>query len=84
MVPDLNEVRRELPAVQNAAYLNTGSYGPLSRSAASAIEEANNQQLNSGRLSLSVGEANQSTASDPSHDRRYEHRHLGRSVPARR
>ncbi len=63
MVPDLNEVRRELPAVQNAAYLNTGSYGPLSRSAASAIEEANNQQFNNGRLSLSIGEANRSTAS---------------------
>lgn len=63
MVPDLNEVRNELPAVQTAAYLNTGSYGPLSRAAASAIEEANNQQLNGGRLNLSVGEANRSTAS---------------------
>lgn len=63
MVPDLSEVRNELPAVQAAAYLNTGSYGPLSRAAASAIEEANNQQLHGGRLNLSVGEANQSTAS---------------------
>ena len=63
MVPDLNEVRNELPAVQTAAYLNTGSYGPLSRAAASAIEEANKQQLNGGRLNLSVGEANQATAS---------------------
>lgn len=63
MVPDINEVRNELPAAQAAAYLNTGSYGPLSRAAASAIEEANNQQLNGGRLNFSVGEANQSTAS---------------------
>lgn len=63
MVPDLNEVRNELPAVQTAAYLNTGSYGPLSRAAASAIEEANKQQLNGGRLNLNVGEANQATAS---------------------
>lgn len=63
MVSDLNKIRNELPAVQNAAYLNTGSYGPLSRSAASAIEVANKQQLNDGRLNLSVGAANQSTAS---------------------
>ena len=63
MAPDLNEVRSELPAVLDAAYLNTGSYGPLSRAAAGAIEEANNQQLNDGRLNFSVGEANQSTAS---------------------
>ena len=63
MAPDLNKVRNELPAALDAVYLNTGSYGPLSRAAAAAIEEANNQQLNGGRLNFSVGEANQATAS---------------------
>ena len=62
MQPNLTEVRDELPAVQSAAYLNTGSYGPLSRAAATAIEEANRQQLTGGRLNVSVGESNQSIA----------------------
>ena len=40
MQPNLTEVRAEFPATQNAAYLNTGTYGPLSRAASTAIEEA--------------------------------------------
>lgn len=62
MQPILSEVRDQFPAVQRAAYLNTGSYGPLSRAAASAIEQANRQQLTAGRLDASIGESNRSTA----------------------
>ena len=50
MSPNLTEVRNQLPAVQASAYLNTGSYGPLSRAAATAIEEENRQQFQAGRL----------------------------------
>ena len=60
MHPNLTAVRNELPAIQSAAYLNTGSYGPLSRAAATAIEEANRQQLTAGRLNAGIGESNQS------------------------
>ncbi len=59
MSPNLTTVRNELPAVQTSAYLNTGSYGPLSRAAATAIEEVNRQQLEAGRLA-SMGESGQS------------------------
>ncbi len=59
MSPNLTAVRNELPALQDTAYLNTGSYGPLSRAAAKAIEEENRQQLEAGRLT-SMGESAQS------------------------
>lgn len=59
MSPNLTEVRNELPAVQASAYLNTGSYGPLSRAAATAVEEENRQQFEAGRLT-SMGESGQS------------------------
>ena len=57
MQPNLSQVRDEFPAVLEAAYLNTGSYGPLSRAAAAAIEEANRQQLIEGRLGAGSGES---------------------------
>ena len=60
MSPNLTAVRNELPAVQASAYLNTGSYGPLSRAAATAIEEENRQQLTAGRLTSSMGESGKS------------------------
>ena len=60
MSPNLTAVRNELPAVQAAVYLNTGSYGPLSRAAATAIEEENRQQLTAGRLTSSMGESGKS------------------------
>lgn len=59
MSPNLTEVRNQLPAVQASAYLNTGSYGPLSRAAATAIAEESRQQLEIGRLA-SMGESGQS------------------------
>ena len=59
MSPNLTEVRNQLPAVQASAYLNTGSYGPLSRAAATAIAEESRQQLEVGRLA-SLGESGQS------------------------
>lgn len=58
MSPNLSAVRNELPALEDTAYLNTGSYGPLSRAAARAIEEENRQQLEAGRLK-SMGEGAQ-------------------------
>ena len=64
MPSKLAAVREELPAVQSAAYLNTGSYGPLSRAVATAIEEANRQQLTAGRLNASMGASSQSTSAD--------------------
>lgn len=62
MQPNLTQIRDEFPAVQRMAYLNTGSYGPLSRVAARTIEEANQQQLTEGRLGSDIGEANQAMA----------------------
>ena len=62
MQPNLTEVREEFPAIQSAAYLNTGSYGPLSRVAARAIEDANRQQVTAGRLNASIGASNRSTS----------------------
>lgn len=59
MSPNLSTVRSELPAVQTSTYLNTGSYGPLSRAAATAIAEESRQQLEVGRLT-SMGESGQS------------------------
>lgn len=59
MSPNLSAVRSELPAVLTSTYLNTGSYGPLSRAAATAIEEESRQQLEIGRLA-SMGESGQS------------------------
>lgn len=59
MSPNLSAVRSELPAVLTSTYLNTGSYGPLSRAAATAIEEESRQQLKIGRLA-SMGESGQS------------------------
>lgn len=64
MSPNLTAVRNELPAVQSAAYLNTGSYGPLTRAASTAIEEANRQQLTAGRLNASLGASGRSTSAD--------------------
>lgn len=62
MSPNLTAVRDELPAVKTSAYLNTGSYGPLSRTAATGIEDENRQQLEAGRLK-SMGESGQSIQS---------------------
>lgn len=59
MSPNLSAVRSELPAVLTSTYLNTGSYGPLSRAAATAIAEESRQQLEIGRLA-SMGESSQS------------------------
>ncbi|MCY3898489.1 MAG: aminotransferase class V-fold PLP-dependent enzyme [Caldilineaceae bacterium] len=59
MSPNISAVRSDLPAVLTSTYLNTGSYGPLSRAAATAIEKESRQQLEIGRLS-SMGESGQS------------------------
>ena len=64
MQPNLTQVRNELPAVQKAAYLNTGSYGPLSSAVAATIEEANRRQLTDGRLDTSVWASNQAIAAE--------------------
>ena len=59
MSPNISAVRSDLPAVLTSTYLNTGSYGPLSRAAATAIEKESRQQLEIGRLA-SMGESGQS------------------------
>ena len=46
----LDQIRQELPAVQRAVYLNTGSNGPLPRAAAVAMAEAAARELNEGRI----------------------------------
>lgn len=62
-LPERDAVREALPAVHAAAYLNTGSYGPLSRYAASAIEKANREQLTEGRLNFASGSSGRYDAS---------------------
>jgi L-cysteine/cystine lyase len=47
----LAAIRRELPATERVAYLNTGSVGPLPRPVAQAIAAENERQLLEGRAS---------------------------------
>jgi L-cysteine/cystine lyase len=51
-MPALNtaEVRQQLPATVRSVYLNTGTYGPLSRRAAAAMAEEAARDLEEGRL----------------------------------
>ncbi len=46
----LEAVRADLPAVQRWTYLNTGSYGPLSRQAEEALTAWTQRQLEEGRI----------------------------------
>ncbi|MDI3317926.1 MAG: aminotransferase class V-fold PLP-dependent enzyme [Bacillota bacterium] len=46
---DLRAVRAELPALERAVYLNTGTAGPLPRRAVAALEEALAREAGEGR-----------------------------------
>jgi L-cysteine/cystine lyase len=48
---DTESIREELPATSATVYLNTGSWGPLPRRSASAIEGAAALELEAGRIS---------------------------------
>src|SRR5689334_17540860 len=47
-------LRQDLPVVERQVYLNTGTAGPLPRSAAVAIAAANERQFLDGRASFKV------------------------------
>src|SRR5215218_588137 len=48
---DLVAVRRELPVLDRYAYLNTGSFGPLPRATAEAMQTVERRELEHGRSS---------------------------------
>ena len=50
---DVDAVRRELPAVERIAYLNTGTCGPLPRPAIEALEAGAREEAVEGRISHS-------------------------------
>ena len=48
---DLVAVRRELPVLDHSAYLNTGTFGPLPRTTAEAMQTVERRELEEGRSS---------------------------------
>jgi L-cysteine/cystine lyase len=48
---DLEAVRHELPVLDRYAYLNTGTFGPLPRTAVEAMQTAERRELEEGRSS---------------------------------
>lgn len=46
----LGEIRRELPAVTNIVYLNTGTVGPFPLRSAQAMKELQQEELHQGRI----------------------------------
>jgi L-cysteine/cystine lyase len=46
----VEQIRREMPAVENTAYLNTGTCGPLPRRTVAAMQEVQNEELLQGRI----------------------------------
>src|ERR1700716_979086 len=48
---DTQSIREELPATRATVYLNTGSWGPLPRRSAAAIEAAAALEVEAGRIS---------------------------------
>ena len=48
---DLVAVRRELPVLDRSAYLNTGTFGPLPRTTAEAMQTVERRELEEGRSS---------------------------------
>jgi L-cysteine/cystine lyase len=49
----ITQIRQMMPAVQNRVYLNTGTAGPLSTLTIDTINQANTQELETGRADLS-------------------------------
>lgn len=49
---DVEAVRAELPAVRQIAYLNTGTAGPLPFSAAQAMRDAAEREVEAGRIAM--------------------------------
>src|SRR5579875_1828699 len=47
---DTTKIREQLPATTANIYLNTGTYGPMSRRAVAAITERATEDLEEGRL----------------------------------
>jgi L-cysteine/cystine lyase len=52
----LEEIRAELPVLQHAAYLNTGTFGPLPEATAGAMAEQERSELEEGRSGLAYWE----------------------------
>jgi len=48
---DSQSIREELPATSATVYLNTGSWGPLPRRSAAAMDAAAASELQAGRIS---------------------------------
>ncbi len=46
----VEQIRREMPAVENTVYLNTGTCGPLPRRTVAAMQEVQNEELLQGRI----------------------------------
>lgn len=49
-MPSLDQIRSQMPATQEFAYLNAGSVGPLSSAVADAIRTGNEQEFEVGRI----------------------------------
>src|SRR5690349_24719307 len=52
--PQVEAIRLELPVLQQLAYLNTGTAGPLPRRTVEAIAAAGERQMMDGRASFKV------------------------------
>ncbi len=46
----VEQIRQEMPAVENTVYLNTGTCGPLPRRTVTAMQEVQNEELLQGRI----------------------------------
>ncbi len=46
----VEQIRREMPSVENTVYLNTGTCGPLPRRTVVAMQEVQNEELLQGRI----------------------------------
>ncbi|MGO8946308.1 MAG: aminotransferase class V-fold PLP-dependent enzyme [Ktedonobacterales bacterium] len=46
----VRQIRKEMPAVENTVYLNTGTCGPLPRCTVSAMQEVQEEELLHGRI----------------------------------
>lgn len=57
----IEKVRQSLPAVQQVIYMNTGSVGPLSRLSMQATQEAQQEELEYGRIGSQAMQRRQKT-----------------------
>ncbi len=52
----IENIRKSLPAVQEIVYMNTGTMGPLALSTSEAILKTQQEELNYGRISVSMSD----------------------------